>query len=278
MKTSEKEIVRSVLGRMADEAPDPVAFEELGAVLIRPDQPVRDTRSTSGVVGLVAAAFLLVAVAVFFSATTEEPASTQNGVLLLSTDIPDDLTLAHATMWNVQRTPVQDPGLAAATYLEYWLPGKQMALETDRTLTIDVEDRLSDVEARLERDTIRCGPSAEGEEINPDACRQLYEDSECFGLARIREGQLNPEACINELTEGMGGAGQFTETEVRDKPALIVELSETNSMSVMVFEGGGIISTVTGRHIDQEDILRVAAGLEPATPSEYAQHIATAEH
>lgn len=27
-----------------------------------------------------------------------------------------------------------------------------------------------------------------------------------------------------------------------------------------------------------EDILRVAAGLEPATPSEYAQHIATAEH
>jgi hypothetical protein len=43
MRTTEKEIVRGVLGRMGDEAPEPVPFQDLHTVLVQPGDTQRNT-------------------------------------------------------------------------------------------------------------------------------------------------------------------------------------------------------------------------------------------
>lgn len=294
MNTTDERVLRDVLGRMADEAPEPVGFDELG--VLEPQHvgssppAARIHRPVSVITLAVIATVVLVGVgALFFATGPDSPAASGTGnVLMVPTHTPEDLTLSHASMWKADGNSTKDPEQAVTTSLVYLPPGQQTWGEGDRFLTIDVDDRF----AVLQRDELICYEDVEGKvQLESETCRRQFEESECSGLAPMREGHLDPAACIREAIEGLGrlqeappqGLGYlgddevtFTELTVRGKPALLGEI-EGHSFSVMTFEGGGVVSTVTGQQIDRDFVLRVAEGLQPATADGYATFTGTAE-
>lgn len=292
MSATDERVLKDILGRMADEAPDPVGFEEIGVLQLRHggSPPAAPTKRPASVVILAAIATLaLVGVgALVFATQPGSPfASDAGNVLLVPTHTPEDLTLSHASMWGANGSPTRDPEEASTTSLVYLLPGETTWDRDDRFLTIDVDDRL----AFLERDTLICyEDDALEERIESETCRRQLQESECFGLGPLREGDLDVAACIDELIESrqrlQENAPQdpaypadtgitFTEITVRGKPAILAEV-EGHSVSIMTFEGRGVVSTVTGQLTDQEAVLRVAQGLQPATADGYATFTAAA--
>src|SRR5680860_309152 len=92
MRTSEKEILRDVLGRMGNEAPEPVPFEELVSVPVRQQATQGNpwlTRRPIWIAAAVAVAVLgLGAGAMFFTNTGIENIYVADGESLISTDPP----------------------------------------------------------------------------------------------------------------------------------------------------------------------------------------------
>lgn len=92
MRTAEKEILRDVLGRMADEAPEPVPFEGLGSVLAHPEAIRRDrwlTRRPGWAAAVVGAAVLMLGAGVsLLTNTGGEHIYVADGETLISADPP----------------------------------------------------------------------------------------------------------------------------------------------------------------------------------------------
>lgn len=135
MRTAEREILRDVLGRMADEAPDPVAFEELHTVTADPER----VRSGPGLrrsvwVAVAAAAIVLVV---------------GGGVSLLTntdgTDIPlaDGETLISTDPTIIQGSQSPQPSFDPA----------ERGVEVSLTPVTDVQEIL-DVATTLQTDDL----------------------------------------------------------------------------------------------------------------------------
>lgn len=92
MRTSEKEIVRGVLGRIGDEAPEPVPFEDLHTVLVQPVGAQRNPWWTRRPIWTAVAAavtvLVLVGAAMLLTNTETETIYLADGEVLLSTDPP----------------------------------------------------------------------------------------------------------------------------------------------------------------------------------------------
>lgn len=92
MRTAEKEILRDVLGRMADEAPEPVPLEELHTVLALPEAMGRDrwlTRRPVWVAAVVATAVLVLGAGVsLLTNTGGDDIYVADGETLISADPP----------------------------------------------------------------------------------------------------------------------------------------------------------------------------------------------
>lgn len=92
MRTAEKEILRDVLGRMADEAPEPVPFEELDTVVVHPEAVRRDrwlTRRPVLVAAVAAVAVLVLGTGVsLLTNTGGEDIYVADGETLISTNPP----------------------------------------------------------------------------------------------------------------------------------------------------------------------------------------------
>ncbi len=293
MSTTDERGLKDVLGRMADEAPEPVAFDELGVVELQErgsgSWAAWVQRPVSVMAVAVFATFVLAGVGalVFANDAASPPVPDTGTVLLVPTHIPGDMALSHASMWNVDGNGTNDPEDAVTTSLVYLPPGQETWGEGDRFVSIDINDRF----AILERDHLICYEDDELEvPIESETCRRLHEESECSGLTAMREGRLDAAACIREAIEGAQQLQDdppqgmedldeadvtFTELTVRDKPALVAEIGD-HSVSVMTFEGGGVVSTVNGRLVDRETVLELAEGLEPATPDRYITFVARA--
>lgn len=293
MRTTDKRMLKDVLGRIADEAPEPVGFEELGVIELQERGSAPRAAWVQRPVGVMTVAVLVtfvlagVGALVFAHNSASPPAPNSDTVLLVPTHIPGDMTLYRASMWTVGGNGTNDPEEAVTTSLVYLPPGQETWGEDDRFVTIDVDDRF----AILERDHLICYADDELQvPIESETCRRQLEESECSGLAAMREGRLEPVACIREAIEGwerlqenppqgmdyLNDTGvTFTELTVRGKPALLAEI-EDHSVSVMTFEGGGVVSTVTGQLVDRETVLELADGLQPATTDQYATFAATA--
>lgn len=292
MSTTDKRALREVLARMADEAPQPVGFEELGAIGLQEGSRsaprakwIQRPVSVMTVAVLATVVLAGIGALVFADDTASSPVPDTGTVLLIPTNIPEDVTLSHASMWNVRGDGTEDPEAAVTTSLVYLPPSQETwGGEGERYVTIDVDDRF----AIFERDHLICYEDDELEvPIDSETCRRQIEQSECFGLAAMQEGRLNADACIGEAIDGaqrlqddspqgLDDTGvKFTELTVRGRPALVAEI-EDHSISVVTFEGGGVVSTVTGQLLDREVVLEFAQGLQPATPDRYATFIATA--
>ena len=111
-------------------------------------------------------------------------------------------------------------------------------------------------------------------------CGERLANSECSGRQRIEEQRLDPEACIVSMvgeTEQQsrleGGSVDYTRTIVRGNIAVVFEIVTVDDgvtdrvVGVMVFEGGGIVSTVSGHQIDRELVIRVSAELHQVGPA-----------
>lgn len=294
MSTTDKRVLRDVFGRMADEAPEPVGFEELGVIELQergsPPRAAWAQKPVSVMTMAVFAIFVLAGVGalVFANDSASPPVPDTGTVLLVPTHIPEDMTLSHASMWNGRGDGTNDPEDAVTTSLVYLPPGQETwGSEGERYVTIDVDDRF----AMLERDHLICYEDDELEvPIDSETCRRQLEQSECSGRTPIQQGRLDADACIREAIENMQrfqedppqGMEQladtdvtFTEITVRDRPALLAEV-EGQSVSVTTFEGGGVVSSVTGPQLDREAVLELAEGLQPATPDRYSTFVARA--
>lgn len=294
MSTADKRVLRDVLGHMADEAPEPVGFEELGVIELQERRTaplaawIKRPVSVMTVAVLATVVLAGVGALVFANDSASPPVPSTGTVLLVPTHIPEDMTLSHASMWNFRGDGTNDPEDAVTTSLVYLPPGQETwGEEGDRFVTIDVDDRF----AIMERDHLICYEDDELEvPIESEDCRRQLEESECSGLAPMREGRLDASACIREAIEGAQRLQEdppqgmehldeadvtFTELAIRGKPALLAEI-EGHSVSVTTFEGGGVVSTVNGQVVDREAVLELAEGLQPATPDRYATFAATA--
>ena len=293
MSTSEQRVLRGVLGRMADEAADPVEFEQLGVLELQRRAPAQRTSWLQSPVSVLSVAVFATVViagvgALVFADDFASPSVPDDGtVLMMPTHVPDDMTLADASMWTVDGPGTNDPEDAVTTNLVYLPPGQETWDEGERFVTIDVNDRFS----IMDRDRLICYEDDELEvPIESELCRRQFEESECSGLTPMRDGRLNSEACIREAIDGVQRFQDdpplgmeylvendltFTEITIRGKPALLADI-EGHSVSVMTFEGGGVVSTVTGQLVDRETTLRIAEGLQPASVERYAAFVATA--
>lgn len=295
MSTTDKRVLREVLGRMADEAPEPVGFEELGVIGLqerRSASPrtewIRRPVSVMTVAVLATIVLAGVGALVFTNESASPPVPDTGTVLLIPSDSPQGMTLFQSSMWNVNGDGTNDPEDAVTTGLVYLPLGQESwGGEGERFVTIDVDDRF----AIFERDHLLCYEDDELEvAIDSDTCRRQLEDSECSGLAPMQRGRLDAHACIREAREGLRqlpsdppqGAEYLSDNEVtltelvvRGRPALLAEI-QGHSVSVMTFEGGGVVSTVTGQQLDREVVLQVAEGLQPATRDGYTTFLATA--
>lgn len=294
MSTTDERVLRDILGRMADEAPEPVGFEELGVIELQErglaPRAAWVQRPVSVMTVAVFAIFVLVGVGalVFANDSASPPVPDSGTVLLVPTHIPEDMRLSHASMWNFRGDGTNDPEDAVTTSLVYLPPGQETwGEEGDRFVTIDVDDRF----AIMERDHLICYEDDELEvPIESETCRRQLEESECSGLAAMREGRLDAAACIREAIEGAQRLQEnppqgmdhldessvtLTELTIRGRPALLAEI-EGHSVSLITFEGGGVVSTVNGQLVDREAVVELAEGLQPATPDRYATFVARA--
>lgn len=277
MNTRERHVIREVLGRMGDEAPRPVRFDELDVVELRPQT---NPRRRPAVVWTAAAVVVaLIGLFAFLTSGPQSPiASTDNGIFFVPTLVPDQLTVSQATMSGTDGFSTNEPNAAIASNLTYLLPGKSNYVEGDQALIISSEDWLAQTEALLTRDELECSQTVDGAEVEVDAetCRQSIEGSQCSGLSAIGTGTLDANQCKAEiLTDARFGEGQVEEITVRSHPAVIIEQTRTvsgvddHSYSVVVFEGGPVVTTVTGHQLDRTTVLRVAEGLQPASATEF---------
>lgn len=296
MSRTDERALRDVLGRMADEAPEPVGFEELGAIGLQERESATPAawvqRPVSVMTVAVVAIFVLAGVgALVFSNDSASPPVPESGtVLLVPTQTPEDMTLSHASMWNVRGDGVEDPEDAVTTSLVYLPPGQESwGGEDESYVTVDVDDRF----AMFEREHLICYEDDESEvPIDSETCRRQLEQSECSGLTPMQQGRLDAAACIREAIENLQRLKEdppqgmehladtevtFTELAIRGKPALLIE-AEGQSVSVTIFEGGGVVSSVAGPTFDREAVLELAEGLQPATADRYATFVATASN
>jgi hypothetical protein len=294
MSTTDKRVLREVLGRMADEAPEPVGFEELGVIELQEGGSAPRAKWIQRPVNVMTVAVLAtivlagVGALVFANDPASPPVPDTGTVLMVPTNTAEGMTLSHASMWNGNGDGTNDPVDAVTTSLVYLPPGQETwGGDGERFVTIDVDDRF----AMLERERLICYQDDELDvPIDSETCRRQLEESKCSGLAAMREGRLDAAACIREARENLQRLQEdppqgmehlsdtdvtFTELAIRGKPALLAEI-EGLSVEVTTFEGGGVVSTVTGLLLDREVVLEVAEGLQPVTPDRYSTFAATA--
>lgn len=272
MNTREKHVLRDVLGRIGDEAPDAVPFDELDVLDLRP----ASRKPHSFTLWVVAGAVLVALGAVsLFSATPKAPVATPDeGIFLVPSFIPEDLTLNEAVMSDADGYTTEESSEAIAASMTYLLPGESKWVEGDRALIIHSEDRLAQVEAVLARDEVECFETIDGEEVSvdPETCRNQVESSLCSGSDAIEARSLNTEQCIRELAGSDSTlSASVEETTIRGNPAVLIEQANTvsgiehHSYTVAVFEGGPVLTTVTGHQLQRDVVLRVAESLRPAS-------------
>lgn len=277
---------------MADEAPEPVGFEELGVIELQKGSAPRapSVRKPVSVMTMAVLATVVLAGVGALVSTSDSASPTvpyAGTVLMEPTHVLEDMTLAHATMSTVDGPITNDPEVAVTTSLVYLPPGQETWDEGDRFVTVGVDDRF----AILERDRLICYEDDELQVvIESERCRRQLGESECSGLTPMRDGRLDSAACVAEAIESMERFQEdppqgmeylvdadvsFAEIAVRGRPALLVEI-EDHSVSIMTFEGGGVVSTVNGQLVDREAVLELAEGLQPVTADRYASFISTA--
>jgi hypothetical protein len=274
VNTREEHVLRDVLGRIGDKAPDAVPFDELDVLDLRPA-----SRKPHSLTLWVAAAAVFVGAVSLFSATPKAPvAAPDEGILMVPSFIPENLTLNEAVMSDADGYSTEESSEAIAASMTYLLPEESTWVEGDRALIIHSEDRLAQVEAVLARDEVECFQTIDGEEepVDPETCRNQVESSPCSGSDAIEARSLNTEQCIQELARSDSTlSASFEEITIRGNPAVLIEQANTvsgvehYSYTVAVFEGGPVLTTVTGHQLQRDVVLRVAESLRPATAAEF---------
>lgn len=172
-----------------------------------------------------------------------------------------------------------DPGSEIATARTYHSvddPNPNQFTEGEASLSIVVTDALADTEdelARFDQGQIEC-VDENGEPRDREECRAEIAQSSCDGTEAIAAGDVNPQACIDEQMEMArpeDATLTFTQTQIRGRPALIkIETrSDYSEVKVLVYEGNGLITGVTGHQIEDSTVVQVAEELRPITRSEF---------
>ncbi|MGB8362446.1 MAG: hypothetical protein WCE80_13690 [Acidimicrobiia bacterium] len=259
MRTDEDQVIRATLGRMADEAPDPLEYEALGAIRARPLPADQSTKLIFGAVAVVA----LVALTVFLgNISSTDPAATpaEPSVLLIPGWVPDGLHLVEGEIFDANGDATTNLADAEGTQLEYLVAGASTWVGGDQVVIVGTNDVLA---ANAASNSDQAG-------------------SECWGEAAVESGELDPAVCTQVITDAkkqVHGADALLSSSavaVRGKPAFVAllevptgeELVE-ESVQVYVFEGGGVISSVVVYGYDQETALKVAESLESVSPQDY---------
>lgn len=279
MRTDEDQVIRDVLGRMAEDAPDPLDYEHLGVIRAR---PVPQRSRLKGALGAVAAVSLVALAIALDNLSAPEsaavPASDQS-LFLVPTWIPDGLDLAEGEILDANGATTSSFDEAAGTQLEYLTAGADSWVGGDQVLIVETRDLLATTVATLEQEEIVCADHADTE-----ACRIQLSESGCWGVAAIEAGELNPSACREAITEattqslGENAILSSSETTVRGKPAFVLVLEVPTeedfveeSTLVTVFEGGGIISSVVVYGFDRDTALAVSESLNRGNAEDYAE-------
>jgi hypothetical protein len=285
VKTIENEILKGVLARIGNEAPDPVKFEELGGIRVHPD-PGRSSRTSKrNPVWIIAigATLMLALLGVLTFAGRPLPPAGESGadIYFWPTQVPTELSLASAELLGIDGLPTHDPAEAVSTTITYLPSGEITWHDGARVLIVHSEDLLAQMRALLARDEVQCVQTIDGEDssIDPAACRQQLESSQCMGLQRQAENRLDPSACISEMANAADDRDMsFQEISVRGRPALLAEGTITRSgvedqvISIVVFEGGPVVTTIDGHQLDRDTVLSVARGLVSVTSTEFDSH------
>lgn len=104
-----------------------------------------------------------------------------------------------------------------------------------------------------------------------------------MGDPALAENRMDPETCMDESEERPAHAFgaeevQFQRTTVRQLPPHIVRVGGGEfDLSITTYEGGPVLSEVTGNQVDRETLIRVANELHHVRPSEFHDFIRTAE-
>ena len=288
MRADSKEIVRDVLGRMGDEAPDPLDYSELESTHVVP--PLIRRRPPGALVALAAFATVIAIFAV--AAIVDRPSSdgaisssVGATVFLVPDVIPDGLDLVIAEVLDAGGASTDDLDEAAGTGLSYLPPGQTGWRGGDRAVLIMATDLIARTSELLQSDTLECFELVNGEMVakNPVNCRAEISQSACSGLASIEAEKLNVSACRDNFIEGItntlgddDASVVSTESTIRGKPSFVVEVTFTadngltdQAVYVMTHEGAGVMSYVTVHQFDLATALRIAEGLRAVASDEF---------
>jgi hypothetical protein len=242
MNSTETQIVRDVLATMVDEAPPPIAFEDLTETRL-----VRTTdrrRISAPLAALAGFAVVLAVVGGFIAATRptqQSPATAEATIFLLPTTMPDDLELHLAEVHSNGN----------ATSQVYLPPGETTYAEGDRVVNINVNDsvRMAQAGGIDTSDLLDADASTIFASVI-ESVETVYTDSEL----------------------------SFEETTIRGRPALLVqrvatvgEITDT-AIGVVVIEGNGIITEVDTHQVDRQVVIAIAEGLTATTAEAFAEH------
>lgn len=279
MRTDEDQVVRNVLGRMAEDAPDPLDYEHLGVIRARPVPQRSRLKGALGTLAVVSVVALAIALGNLSAPESAAVPASDQSLFLVPTWIPDGLDLAEGEILDANGATTSSFDEAAGTQLEYLTAGADSWVGGDQVLIVETRDLLATTVATLEQEEIVCADHADTE-----ACRIQLSESGCWGVAAIEAGELNPSACREAITEattqslGEKAILSSSETTVRGKPAFVLVLEVPTeedfveeSTLVTVFEGGGIISSVVVYGFDRDTALAVSESLNRGNAEDYAK-------